>query len=60
MAAKRRRGRGEGAVFFSESKQTWVARAVVGRKPNGSPKSLSGLPRRGLKSRNPGGNPDRL
>lgn len=35
---KRRRGRGEGAVFFSESKGCWVGRAVVGEKPNGGPK----------------------
>ena len=35
---KRRRGRGEGAVFFSESKGVWVGRAVVGERPNGGPK----------------------
>src|SRR6516165_8003943 len=34
----KRRGRGEGAVFFSESKNCWVARAVVGVKPSGAPK----------------------
>jgi integrase len=33
----KRRGRGEGAVFFSESKGCWVARAVVGVKPGGGP-----------------------
>ena len=38
MSRKRRRGRGEGAVFFSEAKGVWVARAVVGVKPNGGPK----------------------
>lgn len=35
---KRRRGRGEGAAFYSESKQVWVGRAVVGRKATGGPK----------------------
>jgi hypothetical protein len=35
---RRRRGRGEGAVFYSASKGCWVARAVVGVKPSGSPK----------------------
>src|SRR5207248_726584 len=35
---RKRRGRGEGAVFFSDAKQTWVARAVVGVKPDGSPR----------------------
>jgi integrase len=39
MAKRRkRRARGEGAVFWSESKQCWVARAVVGAKANGSPR----------------------
>lgn len=37
MSKKRRRGRGEGAVFFSEAKGVWIVRAVVGVKPNGSP-----------------------
>jgi integrase len=37
MARKRRRGRGEGAVFYSESKGCWVGRAVVGVKPDGKP-----------------------
>lgn len=37
MAKKRKRGRGEGAVFYSEAKAVWVARAVVGVKPDGSP-----------------------
>ncbi|HEX3148015.1 MAG TPA: site-specific integrase [Gemmataceae bacterium] len=38
MATKkkqRRRARGEGAVFFSRSKNCWVWRAVIGFKPNG-------------------------
>lgn len=35
---KSRRGRGEGALFFSESKNCWIGRAVVGVKPNGSPR----------------------
>jgi integrase len=37
MSRKRRRGRGEGAVFFSGAKGVWIARAVVGVKPSGSP-----------------------
>src|SRR4051794_4386758 len=36
--ARKRRGRGEGAVFYSESKDTWIGRAVVGVLPNGKPK----------------------
>jgi integrase len=32
---RKRRGRGEGAVFFSESKSCWIARAVVGVQPSG-------------------------
>jgi integrase len=38
MARKRRRVRGEGAVFYSESKACWVGRAIVGAKPDGRPK----------------------
>src|SRR5690242_4698986 len=34
---RKRRGRGEGAVFYSGSKGCWVARAVVGVKPSGRP-----------------------
>jgi integrase len=34
---KRRRGRGEGAVFFSESKQCWIGRAIIGVLPDGTP-----------------------
>ena len=34
---KTRRGRGEGAVFYSESKGWWIGRAIVGVKPNGKP-----------------------
>jgi integrase len=43
MAAKRARKpatrapRGTGTVFFNETKQRWVGRAQVGRKPNGKP-----------------------
>lgn len=33
-----RRGRNEGAVFYSESKSCWIARAIVGVKPDGKPK----------------------
>lgn len=32
---KGRRPRGDGAVFFSESKQCWIWRAVTGLKPDG-------------------------
>src|SRR5262245_8682421 len=35
--ARRRRGRGEGAVFYSESKRGWIGRAVIGVKPSGKP-----------------------
>jgi integrase len=38
MAPKRRRGRGEGAVFYSASKRAWVGRAIVGAKPSGKPR----------------------
>src|SRR5262245_8186294 len=34
-----RRGKGEGACFLSESKGCWIGRAVVGAKPDGSPKT---------------------
>jgi integrase len=37
MAGKRR-VRGEGAVFYSESKGCWIGRAIVGAKPDGRPK----------------------
>jgi integrase len=37
MARKRRRGRGEGAVFYSDSKGCWVARVEAGKKPDGRP-----------------------
>jgi integrase len=37
MARKRRRGRGEGAVFYSEGKACWVARTTIGAKPDGTP-----------------------
>lgn len=33
---KGRRPRGDGAVFFSESKGCWVFRAITGHKPDGS------------------------
>ena len=36
--ARKRRGRGEGAVFYSESKACWIARAIVGAKPDGKPR----------------------
>jgi integrase len=36
--ARRRRGRGEGSVFYSDSKGCWVGRAIVGVKPTGAPK----------------------
>jgi integrase len=35
--ARKRRGRGEGAVFFSQSKNSWVARAIIGLRPDGKP-----------------------
>ena len=35
---RKRRARGDGAVFFSESKGCWVGRAIVGIQPNGKPK----------------------
>jgi integrase len=35
---RKRRARGEGAVFYSESKACWVGRAIVGAKPDGRPK----------------------
>jgi integrase len=39
MAKKRqRRARGEGAVFYSEAKESWIGRAVVGVKPDGKPR----------------------
>jgi integrase len=34
----KRRARGDGAVFFSESKGCWIGRAIVGVQPNGKPK----------------------
>lgn len=34
---KGRRARGSGSIFFHEGRQRWVARVVVGRKPNGKP-----------------------
>jgi len=36
--AKRRRGRGEGTVHWSEAKGCWRARAIVGQKPSGAPR----------------------
>ncbi|HEX4612818.1 MAG TPA: hypothetical protein VH092_31780 [Urbifossiella sp.] len=42
---KGRRPRGEGAVFFSDSKQCWVWRAVVGTKPDGSVQYTEGRAR---------------
>src|SRR5437870_4272536 len=36
--ARKRRGRGEGAIFYSESKGCWVGRAIVGVRPSGAPK----------------------
>jgi integrase len=38
MARHKRRGRGEGAVFFSESKACWIGRAIIGVKSNGQPR----------------------
>jgi integrase len=38
MTKKRRRGRGEGAVFYSESKDAWVGRLPVGRTAKGKTK----------------------
>src|SRR5262249_18000217 len=40
MARKRgkRRGRGEGGVFYSEAKGCWIARAAVGVQPSGKPR----------------------
>jgi integrase len=35
---RKRRGRGEGAVFYSEAKGCWIGRAIVGLKPNGQPR----------------------
>jgi integrase len=35
---RKRRARGEGAAFFSESKQSWVGRAQVGKLPTGGPR----------------------
>lgn len=35
---RKRRARGDGAVFFSESKDCWVARVIVGTQPSGKPK----------------------
>jgi integrase len=37
MARSKRRGRGEGAVFYSEAKKGWIGRAVIGVKANGKP-----------------------
>lgn len=37
MAKRKKRARGEGACFHSDSKGCWVARAIVGKKPDGSP-----------------------
>ncbi len=34
---RKRRVRGEGAVFFSEAKGAWIGRAIIGVKPNGQP-----------------------
>lgn len=34
---KGRRARGTGSVFYHEGRQRWVARVVVGKKPNGKP-----------------------
>jgi integrase len=40
MARKRsnRRARGEGAIFFSETKGCWIGRAIVGLLPSGKPR----------------------
>jgi integrase len=35
--ARKRRGRGEGAVFYSERKNCWIARAIIGVKSDGKP-----------------------
>src|SRR5262245_58544068 len=34
---RKRRGRGEGAVFFAESKDAWVGRVIIGARPDGQP-----------------------
>jgi integrase len=34
---RKRRGRGEGSVFYSESKRAWIGRATIGVKPDGKP-----------------------
>ncbi len=41
MARRRRRGKGEGSVFFDESRGTgglWVGRVLIGRKADGRPR----------------------
>src|SRR5579872_2762213 len=42
---KGRRPRGDGAVFWCESKNCWVWKAIVGHKPNGSPRYKEGRAR---------------
>jgi integrase len=34
---EKRRARGTGSVFYSESRGVWVGRKIVGKKPNGDP-----------------------
>lgn len=42
---KTRRPRGDGAVFWCESKNCWLWRAIVGHKPDGSPRYKEGRAR---------------
>ena len=35
---KKKRGNGEGSIFYSEKRQKWIAQVVVGYKPDGTPK----------------------
>lgn len=44
----KKRGNGEGSIFFSEKQQKWVGQVVVGYKPNGSinRKTLTGKTRK--------------
>jgi len=40
-----RRARGEGAVFYSQSKSAWIWRAVTGHKPDGGVQYTEGRAR---------------
>ena len=44
----KKRGNGEGSIFFSEKQQKWVGQVVVGYKPDGSinRKTLTGKTRK--------------